>query len=43
MLRVDTATRAAYYQTRFNIGSMSPNEIREYEDENGFDGGDEYN
>jgi len=41
MLRVDTATRAEYYQTRFNIGSMSPNEIREYEDENTFEGGDE--
>ena len=42
MLRVDTKTRAEYYQTRFNIGSISPNEIREYEDENGFDGGDEH-
>lgn len=41
MLRVDAATRANYYQTRFNIGSISPNEIRAYEDENGFDGGDE--
>ena len=41
MLRVDAATRAAYYQTRFNIGSMSPNEIRAYEDENSFIGGDE--
>ena len=42
MLRVDTKTRAEYYQTRFNIGSISPNEIRSYEDENGFDGGDEH-
>ena len=42
MLRVDTATRANYYQTRFNIGSITPNEIREYEDENKFDGGDEH-
>jgi|GEM_PF-4416596 len=41
MLRVDTQTRAEYYQTRFNIGSISPNEIRAYEDENGFEGGDE--
>jgi len=41
MLRVDTQTRAEYYQTRFNTGSISPNEIRAYEDENGFDGGDE--
>ena len=42
MLRVDAKTRAEYYQTRFNIGSISPNEIRSYEDENGFDGGDEH-
>lgn len=41
MLRVDAQTRANYYQTRFNIGSISPNEIRAYEDENGFEGGDE--
>lgn len=42
MLRVDAKTRAEYYQTRFNIGSITPNEIRSYEDENGFDGGDEH-
>jgi len=41
MLRVDAKTRSEYYQTRFNAGSITPNEIREYEDENGFDGGDE--
>lgn len=41
MLRVDTKTRADYYKTRFNVGSISPNEIRAYEDENSFDGGDE--
>ena len=41
MLRVDTAARAAYYKTRFDIGSISPNEVRAYEDENSFDGGDE--
>lgn len=41
MLRVDAKTRADYYSIRFNTGSISPNEIREYEDENGFDGGDE--
>jgi HK97 family phage portal protein len=41
MLRVDTATRATYYQTRFNTGSMTPNEIRAYEDENSFDDGNE--
>ena len=41
MLRVDTATRASYYQTRFNIGSITPNEIRAYEDENQLEAGDE--
>lgn len=41
MLRVDANTRAQYYQTRFNTGSMTPNEIREYEDENAYEGGDE--
>ena len=42
MLRVDAKTRAEYYQTRFNIGSITPNEIRAYEDERMFDGGDEH-
>jgi len=42
MLRVDAKTRAEYYQTRFNIGSISPNEIRKYEDENKIDGGDNH-
>jgi len=41
MLRVDTKTRAEYYQTRFNIGSITPNEIRAYEDENKIEDGDE--
>jgi len=40
MLRVDAATRASYYQTRFNIGSITPNEIRAYEDENKLADGD---
>ena len=42
MLRVDAKTRAEYYKTRFGAGSMSPNEIRSYEDENGYDGGDDH-
>ena len=41
MLRVDAATRANYYQTRFNIGSITPNEIRTYEDENKIADGNE--
>lgn len=42
MLRVDASTRATYYKTRFDIGSITPNEIRNYEDENKFDDGDEH-
>ncbi len=42
MLRVDAKTRAEYYKTRFGTGSISPNEIRAYEDENGFDNGDDH-
>ena len=42
MLRVDAKTRAEYYKTRFGTGSMSPNEIRAYEDENGFEKGDDH-
>lgn len=42
MLRVDTKTRADYYKTRFDIGSISPNEVRRYEDENKIDDGDEH-
>lgn len=33
-LRGDSAARAAYYQSRFNNGSLSVNEIRRYENEN---------
>ena len=35
LLRGDAEARAAYYQTRFNMGSISINEIRALEDENG--------
>jgi HK97 family phage portal protein len=42
MLRGDTAARAAWYQARFNTASMSPNDIKEAENEEIVDGGDEY-
>lgn len=42
LLRGDLKARAAYYKTRFETGSMSPNDIRAAEDENPRDGGDEY-
>ena len=34
MLRGDTKARAEYLSKRFNMGSMNPDEIRVYEDEN---------
>ncbi len=42
LLRGDDAKRAAYYQSRFNVGSLSQNDIRELENENPIEGGDEY-
>lgn len=40
--RGDSAARGALYTARFNIGSLSPNDIRRKENENAIDGGDEY-
>lgn len=42
LLKGDQAARAAYYTQRFNIGSLSPNDIRELENENPVPGGDTY-
>ncbi len=42
LLRGDTQSRAALYQSLFNTGSMSPNDIRRLEDDEGYDGGDTY-
>lgn len=42
LMRVDAKTRAEYFKTRFNTASISPNEIKEIEDENGYEGGDNY-
>jgi len=42
LLRGDMAARAAYYTAMFNIGSMNPNEIREKEDMNKYEGGEQY-
>jgi HK97 family phage portal protein len=41
LLRGDSAARSAYYQARFNMGSISPNDIREKENENPVEGGDD--
>lgn len=41
LLRGDVAARTAYYQARFNTGSITPNEIRMEEGENPLEGGDQ--
>lgn len=42
LLRGDAAARAALYSALFNVGAMSPNEIRRAEDMNPYESGDRY-
>jgi HK97 family phage portal protein len=42
LLRGDAASRGALYQSLFNMGAISPNEIREKENMNPYEGGDKY-
>jgi len=42
LLRGDALTRAAYYKSRWEIGSMSDNEIRALENQNPIEGGDKH-
>ena len=42
LLRGDSQARADFYMKMFQTGSMSPNDIREKENQNPIDGGDEY-
>lgn len=42
LLRGAAKDRADYYNKLWNIGSLSPNEIREFEDMSPYEGGDEY-
>ena len=42
LLRGDQVQRSAFYKERFMIGSLSPNEVRAFEDENPVEGGDQY-
>ncbi len=42
LLRGDQAARGAFYQVLFNLGAASPNDIREYEDLNPIEFGDQY-
>lgn len=42
LLRGDATARANFYRAMFYIGAMNPNQIRESEDMNPYDGGDSY-
>ncbi len=42
LLRGDMKSRSEYMWKRFQMGSLSPNDIREFEDENPIDNGDTY-
>ena len=42
LMRGDPKTRGEFYTKGFNLGALSPNDIRELEDENPIDGGDAY-
>lgn len=42
LMRGAAKDRAEYYAKRFAVGSLSPNDIRELEDENPYEGGDQY-
>lgn len=42
LLRGDAESRAAFYRSMFDMGSLSPNEIRSFEDLNPIDGGEKY-
>ena len=42
LLRADTASRTNYYRQMYNIGAMSPNEIRAAEDLDAYEGGDTF-
>lgn len=42
LLRGDSASRGQFYQVLFNLGALSPNDVRDFEDMNPIDGGDQY-
>ena len=42
LMRVNAKDRAEYFRTMFNVASISPNEIRAFENMNGYEGGDEH-
>lgn len=42
LLRGDMKARGQFYKDLYGIGSLNPNEVRELEDRNPYDGGDEF-
>ncbi len=42
LLRGDSAARSTYYNKMFNLGALSPNDIRDREGEQSIEGGDQY-
>lgn len=42
LVRGDMSARGAFYNTMFNVGAFSPNEIRAKEDMPGYEGGDDH-
>ena len=42
LLRGDTKARSAFYRTLWNMGTLSANEIRKFEDQNPIENGDRY-
>ena len=42
LVRGDMKTRESFYRTLSNIGAMTPNQVRELEDWNPYEGGDRY-
>ena len=42
LLRADSKSRSEYYKNMYLIGCMNPNEIRELEEMNKYDGGEEF-
>ena len=42
LLRADSKSRSEYYKNMYMIGCMNPNEIRELEEMNKYNGGDEF-
>lgn len=42
IMRGAAADRASFYTSLYNVGALSPNEIRELEDMNPYEGGDEH-